>query len=237
MLSLFRIPGNGTPILFLHGLEDSSDSWILRGKGSLGIKLTSKGYDCWFANFRGNRYSRKHVTINPDQERFWDFSFEEFGIYDIPALIDTILNSTHASKVNVIAHSQGTTSMFVLLSSREEYNDKVNLVINLAPMCFMENIPPPVLSMAQYTNEINDIFKNFSVNEVLGFYSAESKALRSLCALPLFGYRLCLIGILSTIGGNDAAEIESDFFRYHINNHFPAGTSRKSFAHYGHIAT
>jgi hypothetical protein len=37
-------------------------------------------YDAWFINFRGNRYSREHESLEPDADTdFWSFSFEEFG--------------------------------------------------------------------------------------------------------------------------------------------------------------
>lgn len=32
-VTVFRIPGTGTPVLLMHGLFVASDSWVLRGKG------------------------------------------------------------------------------------------------------------------------------------------------------------------------------------------------------------
>lgn len=32
-VTVFRIPGPGTPVLLMHGLFVASDSWVLRGKG------------------------------------------------------------------------------------------------------------------------------------------------------------------------------------------------------------
>lgn len=66
---------------------------MLNGDNSLAYVLANAGYDVWLGNNRGNIYSRKHQTLNPDIDtaKFFDFSFYELGKYDLPANVDYIL--------------------------------------------------------------------------------------------------------------------------------------------------
>lgn len=59
------------------------------------------------------------------------------GIYDVPAIIDHVLQVTSNQKVNYIGYSQGTTSLLVLLSERPEYNDKINVASFMAPIGYL----------------------------------------------------------------------------------------------------
>lgn len=77
-------------------------------------------------NARGNTLSRNHTTLNPNEVDFWKFSWHEMGVYDLPALIDFILARTGQEQLIYAGHSQGGTSLFVLLSERREYNKKIS---------------------------------------------------------------------------------------------------------------
>ena len=58
---------------------------------SLPFILSRAGYDVWLGNARGSRLSRAHETLNPDRdEKFWEYSFQQMGYYDLPAEIDYI---------------------------------------------------------------------------------------------------------------------------------------------------
>lgn len=86
---------------------------------TLGFVLADCGYDVWLGNSRGNSYSNKHLTLNPYtpigiisnqsilaliiiilKGDFWKFSFQQMGKYDIPAVIDYILNATKRGLFN-----------------------------------------------------------------------------------------------------------------------------------------
>lgn len=87
----------------------------------------------WMVNARGNMFSHQHVNLNVSDPKYWDFSWHEIGIYDIPASIDYILNHTNQSKLAFIGDSQGAAVILVTLSEVPEYNDKVSIAQMMAP--------------------------------------------------------------------------------------------------------
>lgn len=156
ILRMHRIPsspntqsakGARQPVFLMHALLDSSAAYVLMGPNqSLAYMLADAGYDVWMGNARGNRYSRSHVKLNPDGIRssrklFWNFSWHEIGMFDLPAMIDYVLSSnTDFKKIHYIGHSQGTTVFYVMTSMRPEYNEKILLMNALAPVAFLENL-------------------------------------------------------------------------------------------------
>jgi lysosomal acid lipase/cholesteryl ester hydrolase len=101
--------------------------------------------------------------MSPTSNEFWDFSFHEIGYFDVPAMIDFVLNHTKSSKLFYIGHSQGTSSILVLLSKRPEYNQKVMQVHLFAPAAFMKNSMRPELMLVRNEIEVEDlIFHHFS---------------------------------------------------------------------------
>lgn len=105
-----------------------------------GFLLYNLGYDVWMLNARGNDYSTGHLKYNRDgdeRRNYWNFSWHEIGIYDLPATIDYILQQTDYPRLHYIGHSQGTTTFFVLCSEKPEYNEKISLMIAMAPPVFI----------------------------------------------------------------------------------------------------
>ena len=44
--------------------------------------------------------------LTDEDESFWDFSWHEIGYYDLPAMINHILNTTKNDKLHYVGHSQ-----------------------------------------------------------------------------------------------------------------------------------
>jgi len=145
ILKLYRIPYgrnqtkkdyNPNVILFQHGITGSSDfSLCNKADRSLPLVMADQGFDIWLGNNRGNKYSTNHTKLNPSKDKqFWEFSFHEMGVYDLPAQIDFITSFTNNSKIIYIGHSQGTSQMFAGGSMLPDYfASKIKVFIALAP--------------------------------------------------------------------------------------------------------
>jgi len=40
-----------------------------------------------------------------DDQEFWNFSFHEMGVYDLPANIDFVIEKTGVDKIDYVGHS------------------------------------------------------------------------------------------------------------------------------------
>ncbi|XP_066476526.1 lipase member M-like [Tiliqua scincoides] len=130
-------PGKTGPrpvVLLVHGLLYEGRTWIANvPSNSLGFFLADAGYDVWILNCRGTTWSRRHQTLSIDQEQFWNFSFHELGIYDVPAAIHFILEKTQQDGLYYIGHSQGASVGLIAFSVMPQLGEKVKLFMCLAP--------------------------------------------------------------------------------------------------------
>lgn len=109
-------------------------------------------------NARGNRDSRRHVSLDPDGEEdkftFWDFTWEQIGFYDIAAMTDYARNYSRSEKIHYVGHSQGGTVFLVLNSLRPEYNRNFASAHLLAPAGYKEHFPNTFLSAVALFSDV-----------------------------------------------------------------------------------
>ncbi|CAH1402310.1 unnamed protein product [Nezara viridula] len=246
ILTLHRIPHGknnsghvGRPVLLQHGILCSSACWLVSepDKG-LGFILADSGYDVWIPNSRGNTYSRKHRSLNPDKEpdatKFWDFSFHEMGYYDLPACIDHILGLTRHKKLHYVGHSQGTAIFFVLASTRPEYNEKIRHMSALAPVAFLDHTRGTVRALTYLVTELEIIAKVLHLHEFLADHWYIHMLERIVCRGHTFTEKIC-DNVLFIIAGYDSQQLNITLVPI-ILDYTPAGTSIKQLEHFAQIA-
>jgi lysosomal acid lipase/cholesteryl ester hydrolase len=249
LLTMHRIPcgktgcaarggrGRGQPVYLQHGLLSSSADWMLSGPGkALAYVLADAGYDVWMGNIRGNTYSRRHVTYNNEDEEFWDFSWDEMAVHDVPAQIDYIYSikadgaNTTLNDLIYVGHSMGTTMLFAMLSERPEYDQKIRAAIALAPVGYMKHVKSPLRLLAPYSKDIQMIIRFFGANE----FFPQNKIIKFLskygCELTEAERFICENSVF-VISGFDKAQFNETLMPV-IFGHTPAGTSTKTVVHY-----
>ncbi|CAG0915539.1 unnamed protein product, partial [Notodromas monacha] len=105
------------PILILHGLVGSSLLWTGLGNqppiSAYAFTLAQEGYDVWLGNFRGSPEASRHKFLNPSEKSFWDFTPDEHGRLDLPALINLVLRASGKDKLVYSGFSMGTHTFFI----------------------------------------------------------------------------------------------------------------------------
>ncbi|VEU22940.1 DEKNAAC104136 [Brettanomyces naardenensis] len=127
---------SGRPVVYMHhGLLTNSELFVLGDTASrcLPFRLVDLGYDVWLGNNRGNKYSRKHLVFSADENRFWDYSLDEFAMFDIPDTVNYILRVTKRDSLSYVGFSQGSAQALAALSLNPELNAKINVFVGLSP--------------------------------------------------------------------------------------------------------
>jgi len=242
ILAMHRIPHGRTkdseekrPVIFVqHGLLCSSSDWVIAtpSKG-LGYILADAGYDVWLGNYRGNTYSRNHTFLNPDDQTggFWDFTWDEMAHYDIPAMIEKVLELTGETELFYAGHSMGTTAFMAMHHYRPDIGEKVRLANFLAPVASEANMGGPLGWIAGLGIDgiVDGILSMMGVGEFL------PSNLLIDCLATLFCHETVTQGlctnILFILCGFDEAQMNTTLLP-DILHHTPAGASTHTILHY-----
>lgn len=235
LVNVVRIPNNGPVVLFVHGIGDSSDSWLVTGpSSSLAYQLSSLGFDIWLYNARGNKYSKGHIKNIPDK-RYWNFGYEEMGSQDLPAVIDYITSISKQPTIYYVGFSQGTTLFLIMCSLRPEYNDKIKQAILLAPVAWLSNTKHPYLGwFAHNHNFIKSFLDGLGVYNIFEDTFLQRLIHAKTCREGVPERIFCELEYALSYGLKNLTNLNTDRLPV-ISTHIPAGVSTKSFVHFFQI--
>ncbi|XP_053997911.1 uncharacterized protein LOC128886773 [Hylaeus anthracinus] len=233
LLTLHRIPGrSGAPAVYLqHGIFGSSADWVVLGRGNaLAYLLADQGYDVWLGNLRGNTYSKGHISLSPKDSTFWDFSWHESGVYDLPATITHITDLKNDTLHAYVGYSMGSTCFFVMASERPQVVNLLRSAYSLAPVAYMKHLKSPARYLAPFRNIIKKFVQLIGKGEVPAMNYLMKYALKYLCYFEAIRNNICTKMMLLAVGFE--APLFNSTLLPLIFNHVPAGTSIKAFTHY-----
>jgi len=191
----------------------------------LGFILAEQGYDVWLSNIRGNFYSTAHITLQPKDADFWAWSFDEMVKYDLPTVINYVLNATGQKQLSYIGHSQGTLMGFAGFD-KPEIASKVNIFIALAPVAWVHNSKSPLLNVLAAL-DVEELFVLFGVHDFTPDTALMQSLLPEVCKISA---DLCdnVIGLLC---GWDTKNLNNSRLPV-IMAHEPSGTSVQNIIHW-----
>ncbi|XP_074153185.1 lipase member K-like isoform X1 [Sminthopsis crassicaudata] len=237
ILEIYRIPRGkrhfGTashrPIVYLqHGLSASAFNWIGNlPSNSLAYILADAGCDVWMGNSRGTTWSRRHMSLSPNSEEFWAFSFDEMAKYDLPATIDFIVKKTRQKELYYLGHSQGTTIAFISFSTNPKLAQRIKMFFGLAPVVSVKHVKSPPKKLFPFLESLvkvlfhkKDIFSQNKFNQFIT---------NKICNLHIFHW-LCKSIFFSTYGASLRNLNESRLDVYMAN--YPGGISVQNLIHW-----
>ncbi|NXQ34664.1 LIPM Lipase, partial [Alaudala cheleensis] len=240
-LSLNRIPhgkggpglsGPKSPVLIVHGFCLEGGDWVDNfPDSSLAFILADAGYDVWIGNNRGNSWSRRHHNLSTGSEEFWDFSFHEMAMYDLPAMVGFILVHTEQEKLFYVGHAQGSSLGFIAFSSLPALAEKIKLFFALAPLYTFHHARGPVLKLVFLPDLV--LKEMFGTRELVLVRKKERVLLVEKCS-RMKTAKACANSIF-LVGGFDKDNLNMSRLDVYIS-HFPDYTSVKNLLHWGQTA-
>ncbi|RLN48850.1 hypothetical protein BBJ28_00003116 [Nothophytophthora sp. Chile5] len=240
ILTMYRLPktyaeskanataaANKPAVYLIHGLLDSSFTFVCNFRNqSLAFLLADAGYDVWLGNNRGTTWSNEHVTYTTDDDEYWAFSWQEMALYDMPAMINYVLDTSGRSTLSYVGHSEGTMQAFAGFSVNQELAQRVSYFGALAPVAYLGGVTSPIFKLMaeSYLDVLFTILgvdaffqTNWLIQDIIAKYA---------CA---FVDEACDSIINALTGPSD--NVNSTRLQVYISQ-TPAGTSVKNMAHF-----
>ncbi|XP_025030402.1 lysosomal acid lipase/cholesteryl ester hydrolase-like [Python bivittatus] len=226
-----HVTGPKPAVLLVHGLLFEGRCWIANlPSNSLGFFLADAGYDVWIINIRGTSWSRRHQKFSIDQQEFWEFSFHEMAIYDLPATIAFILQKTKQNRLYYFGHAQGGTIGFIAFSLLPQLAQKVKLFLCFTPTYTLMGIRGLPRVLGKVPNGLRKLLWGKKEYCLLG---NKLKAFMAYaCSHAIFD-KLCLQGIFF-MGGHNKKNLNVSRADVYVGI-FPDFTSVKTLSHWGQI--
>ena len=226
------------PVILQHGLIDSSYTWLFLDKNhSLVFLLVNNGFDVWLTNTRGNAVSFEHENSkeydsSKIDSKYWNFSFHEMAIYDLPANVNYIKQKTGFDKVDYICHSQGGLIYFIMYTMNSEFiESNFNHFISLGTVITTFTSKSHLIKLGSLT-KFPEIVDTLHINNILCFNKFFYDTINQFCKFfnkPCFNIINFIVSNNFDTNRINMGKLFSEFL------YVPAGTSSKNLRHWMQI--
>ena len=127
--------------------------------------MVQQGFDVWSSNIRVSKYSKTHIPPMESQVDFYNNSFEDYGLKDLPAMYKKVLSfyPNPNQKIIYMAHSQGTSMGFAALldkSTQDFFVKHTEHYFAFSPIVFMTEsilryVTWPIGAVEVFTKQFN----------------------------------------------------------------------------------
>ncbi|KAK4781456.1 hypothetical protein SAY86_015558 [Trapa natans] len=216
--------GNRQPVIIQHGVLVDGMTWLLNSpEQNLPMILSDNGFDVWITNTRGTRFSRRHQFLDPSQPKFWDWSWDELVMYDLPAVFNFVYDRSGNRKIHYVGHSMGTLMVLASLSEGRLV-DKLKSVALLSPIAYLSHMTT-ALGVVAAKSFVGEATTLFGIGEFNPKGEPVGQFLKLLCAQP----GVDCYDLLTALTGNNCC-LNSTTVDLFLQNE-PQPTSTKNMVH------
>jgi lysosomal acid lipase/cholesteryl ester hydrolase len=231
ILSVQRIPegraggggSNRPPVLLQHGVLVDGMTWLLNSpEQSLAMILADNGFDVWISNIRGTRFSRRHVHLDPANPDYWNWTWDDLVIHDLPSVIELVFGQT-GQKIHYIGHSMGTLIALASFSEGKQ-TDKVRSAVLLSPIAYLSHMTT-ALGVVMARSFVGEITTMFGLAEFNPKGEPVANFLKALCSAS----GIDCYDLLSALTGRNCC-LNASTVEFFLRNE-PQSTATKNLVH------
>jgi len=126
-----HFPGDGPPVLLVHGMGANHYNWDYHPDVSLAHHLQQEGWDVWVPELRGDPGS-----VPPHPKARGTIAFDDYARRDLPAVVDAVLGATGEPALFYVGHSMGG---MLLYTSLAQFPEKVRAGVAISSPSSLQN--------------------------------------------------------------------------------------------------
>ncbi|VEN53677.1 unnamed protein product [Callosobruchus maculatus] len=170
-----------------HGNMMNSRSFLIQEESSLVYQLLKEGYYVYLVNFRGNFISNSHMNIT-DRATYWDFSFDQMGKYDMPAIMKEVHRASRGAKSVFLGYGMANTAAFVYASTQpEEAKKYLKGIVAWAPLVYLSHMK----SLFWYAAQVIPFLEPFVKEQWQGRLGRTYFQVKKFCTKYTFQLFIC----------------------------------------------